>query len=1100
MAYDPYLSRLPSVICFFSLVISLPYSILAVDSSKPTGDALESRWGQASLLLSDNTLLVYGGKVTGSGGYTYGSSPNTDDLLSLSLNDTFSISSPPWRYLAGSQLSSTSSQSVSYATLGSLVEPTATNPGMILSFGGDVSSSPNLTSTDSSWIINLPQSDPNLTPPIAVKIGHQDPSWAQQPMRRMRHTMNSASNPNSLRLWVLGGQKDDGSQTVLNELWQYAAPKSAPLQGTWSQCSPAPLPTFDHASVAIVDPSNHVRIYALGGLGSDNKALDLSKIYRFTPDLSSDSCNGSWETLSLSSSSVPLPRRGHSIVILSSTQILLHGGASANGESVYADVWLLDLSTMSWGQLNAGNQISSASRWGHTMVRVGTNVVVAFGYGTLDASRPAPTSLGVFNLQNFQWSDTYSLSPSFGSRSNFFSSAVASPDSGVPDQHDWQVPGSSDAIKPLQVPSNPVQPSHPSSSTAKILGISFGIFGALIVVAGSLAAYRYQKRVKEKRLMEASAYKQKAYGPDFNEGNPDNYDDKTGLIDQGNSLHASHTIPRTRGHVGRFDHATPNPLKALAGVGVGVRALWPVKRLDKNKERFDILADEESDVWVCSDDASLIIDNPSSPHSTFDRAKALKKYVDGCAERVRLPPPPPSPAWEATQQLPSLVTTRGGLRIWDGLDDPADSQGGGFGTSTSFLGASLAPWSDDGRCPSLVSEYGRQECLRDPFNNTHAIDSSQSTEPIDFRRRSWDTHSRHDSLLDAYQDQDAHHREGTIHSTSDVGDSTREAQPMLVARDVFDEVEVVYDIGLSAAALSNQSLVSNAGNPLLTSCSPPKNLERRTTWWDRLRHGSDKHGVVDLAPGAIHPIRDPTPAPPIPPINVDQFNDSNMSEQYREFEPPKPDYRADEYGRYRAAAIQSASHPNDVPTKSTKSSQSSHRSAATATSSMLDAATAHMTVIHRLRTTDSSLLSDSSSNRRRHLAHDSTLNIATPSTSATAEEQEPLTPVTSRMASSPRPQGPRIHSPDLTPRNTSSLFSVAEPPTRPEQIQVTRPLVTRKQTAGSVGVRAMVKQFETPPLVRKESVEPQNKRVSQRVKVEHSLVKKPLLYVANPDK
>ncbi|WAR57399.1 hypothetical protein PtB15_8B446 [Puccinia triticina] len=1042
------------------LLLSSP-ALSADPASHPDGS--QPRWGQASLLLSDNSLLVYGGKSPAGGGYTFSSSPNTDDLISLSLNSSFSTSSPPWQYLSGSRLSQGSSQLVSYATLASLVEPTATDPGIILSFGGDVSSSPNLTGTDSSWIINLPPTGPSTPSTAPVKLTQQDPTWAQQPMRRVRHTLISASSPTSLRLWALGGQRADGSQTVLDELWQYAAPKSTPLQGTWSQCSGAPSPTFDHASVAMLDSSNQLRIYAMGGVGANKQGLDMSNLYRFTPDLSSDKCTGSWETIPLRTASAPTARRGHSIVSLSATQILLYGGASADGERVYSDLWLLDLSAMSWSNLNPGDRNSPGARWGHTMVRLGSNVVVAFGFGSLDTSQAASSNVGIYDLQNLKWSETYTPSTADGRP------AAQLPRPADPAAHDpnsWKVPGSKDTVKPLPVP-HPHDPSSPPT-TGKILGITFGILGALVVGVGSVVAYRYQKIVKGRRAVAAGAYRQKAYGPDFGDGDSQN-DDKVRLVNQEDSLHAAHTIPRARaGMSHRLENTVPGPLKALAGVGVGVRALLPHnKRNNKHNERFDILADEESEVWVCTESASLSGYDASSPSSSYNRDRPLKKYDECCTERVRLPPPPPLPMSEVKQNLPSLVTTRGGLRIWDGIDEPAESQCG-FGTSTSFLGASLAPWSDDGRGPSSVSEYGQYECMRDSSAQMNSIGGRGSTSSR-FQQSSGESSSRHDPFADPCPEEAGHHtREESGYSTIELADSSRASNATYVAP--ANEAETGDHWGHSAAGLSTISLISTPANPFLS----PKTPERVGSWWGRF----NKHIVVDHSesPGAIHPIRDPTPAPPIAPIHLSKKT------------PELAENVIDEHGRSRSGDVSQLTH-------------TSQTSIQTATSSMIEAATAHMTVVQRLRSTDSSRISDSSSvpTSFQSLKPASIASPTIPECELATAGLPPLDMADRPL--SPRPKGPRLNSPVLATTPHSSMLTMVDPLTPVEQTFVERPAARRTETAGSVGVRAMVKQFETPaptPVSAERKTKP--KRTGERVKVERSLVKKPLLFVANPDK
>ncbi|KAI7949321.1 hypothetical protein MJO28_008142 [Puccinia striiformis f. sp. tritici] len=1067
-----------------STIFLLPSLTLSAETVSHS-DAFPPRWGQASLLLSDNSLLVYGGKAPGGGGYTYSSSPNTDDLISLSLNSSFSTSSPPWQYLSGSKLSPGTAQAVSYATLGALVEPTATDPGIVLSFGGDVSSSPNLTGTDSSWIITLPPTGSSTASTVPAKVAQQDATWAQQPMRRIRHTLISASGPTSLRLWSLGGQKDDGSETVLDELWQYAAPKSGPLQGIWSRCSAAPSPTFDHASVAMLDSSNQLRIYAMGGIGPNKQALDMSNLYRFTPDLSSDTCVGRWETLPLRGSPAPVSRRGHSIVSLSPTQILLYGGASADGNQVYSDLWLLDLSMMRWSNLNPGNGNSPGARWGHTMVRVGSNVIVAFGFGSLETSQAALSSVGVFDLQQSKWSDSYSPAMATDGRS---SAVLQVPNPATHDPNTWQVPGSKDVVKPLPIPSSDGPSGSTPPSTTRILGITFGIFGALILGVGSVVAYRYQKKLKGQRAIAADAYKQKAYGPDFGDGNMGHDDDKVRLVHQEDSLHASHTIPRTRGSMShRLESTTPGPLKALAGVGVGVLALWPHKRHDKHKERFDILADEESEVWVCTDSGSLVGDEQSVPSHSYKNDKPLKKYDECCTERVRMPPPPPCPMSEVKQNLPSLVTTRGGLRIWDGIDEPAESQCG-FGTSTSFLGASLAPWSDDGRGPSSVSEYGQYEYLRGPSPNMSSI-GGRGSNSSDAHQSSGESYSRHDPFADPYCGEGSYHtREGTGYSTVDLDDSPLPSNTTCVPSDPFDnEVETLDNWGDSAAGLSNLSLMGTTGNPFLS----PKPLERGGTWWGRLRYGVDKQAVADLSPGATHPIRDPTPAPPIPEIH--EAEDAHTPRQSPDVE---GGHLIDEHGRCRSTTDGSGSNEEVFVNHLTHTSQTSNQTATTATSSMIEAATAHMTVVHRLRSIDSSQMSDSSSLPPHSFQSISVASVSPVDYQMDDSIEEPV---------SPRPRGPRLNPPMLVSTNHLSMLTMVDSLTPIEQTFPERPPAKRTETAGSVGVRAMVKQFETPtPIIPPGSVDRKQKshstHNSDRVKVERSLVRSPLLFVANPDK
>lgn len=587
---------------------------------------------------------------------------DTNDLLYLSFNTSFSNNSPPWQYLSGSQLSSSSSntassQPVSYAALGLLVEPTAYSSGSFLAFGGDASSSSNLTNSDSSWLINLPSlASPSqqITPNL---ITQQNPGWAQQPIRRVRHSANSAMDTDSLRIWVLGGQRADGSQTILDELWQYSAPQNSPQSGLWSVCPTSPQAIFDHSSVTVLDSSDHVRLYVIGGMSTDGKLVDMNKLFRFTPDLTSSSaCAGVWDVLNIAGSTNPSARRGHAVVPLSSTQLMLFGGASASGSTVLSDLWILDLDHLSWQQLDggAGTGVPSA-RWGHSMTRVGQRVILAFGYASIDNSQPAPGGVAVFDLDTAKWIDSYT--PELSSSSDATSSAsnqVISPTnagsgSSASSDAGWQVPGSRNPAKPMTLP-QPGSSSdpHSRSSAVTIISVACAILGALALAGGSVYYYRYQKQQNVKRRLAAEEYRRRASGPDF-PSEPADDDDQMRLVYQTDSIHATHAsfVP---GVGGRFENLKPSAFKLL-----GVGAFWANRR---RKERFDMLADEESEIWNATSDTSLAI-----AHSRAQKELRAQRYLDGFSERVRLPVPTLPMVETTTQATLPLVTVRDFIRI-----------------------------------------------------------------------------------------------------------------------------------------------------------------------------------------------------------------------------------------------------------------------------------------------------------------------------------------------------------------------------------------------------------------------------------------------------
>lgn len=930
--------------------------------------ASQPRWAQASLLLPDNSLLVYGGKVSGNGGYTYSSAPDTNDLLYLALDSSFSANSPRWQYLSGSQIpnNSSTSPSTSYASLAPLLDQTT-----ILSFGGSASSSSNLTGSDSSSIISLPTS-PSGQSNLAL-ITQQTSDWAQQPIRRIRHSTNSASGPDSSRIWTLGGQRADGSQAVFDELWQYSASHSSPQSGTWSACPPAPQAIFDHSSVTLIDSTNVVRLYVIGGMGGNGKLVDMKNLYRFTPDLTSSSCSGVWDTIQLTGASIPPPRRGLSVVGLSPTQLMLFGGASLSASDVYSDLWILDLTQLSWSQLsNTGATGAPSPRWGHSMARVGQRIIITFGYGSIDGSQPAPAGASIFDLDSGKWTTTYVPSQDIASAQSTSSAqrttsssgagagATGSANSQNADSPSWQVPGSLNPAKPISVPA-PNSKTRTSMMTT-IIGVTGALLGAAALVGGSIYLHRYQKRQKQVRRIEAEEYRRRAHGPDLPYNNDDDNDDQVGLVFKRESLHAPHIgVAAVGGRTG---------FKALAGVG----AFWAQH---KRKERFDMLADEESDIW---DSRPAELYDPHHQLSGEEQNVRKKRYLDGFADRVRLPRP--TPMTENKQNTAPLITTRGGLRIWRGLDEGSASSQIGFGTSTSFLGASLAPWSDDGRSPTIPDVA----TFEDPFEDQHHLQrqysnaSSQST---------WNPNPFSDLEGEAVLEEPEEEEEE---------ESLSEHTALTFASTYPD----AYQTSQTTAP------ITPIHQPPLPA---PKPLDRRATWWDRFR---EKHSqVVDRS---IEPIRDPAPPPLIP--------------------SPEPEVNVvvvDEHGRRNI-------NSNEIESQSSKhQSKSSNR---TATSSMIQTAEAEMTVVQRITSVENSPVSES------HALF-----------------------------------GPR----ELTIDQVLPL-----------------PVVDKKLTAGTVGVKAIVERFESG----KEKALSSTASASglgiqlgngKNQKVLHGLVKKPILFVANPD-
>lgn len=426
---------------------------------------------------------------------------------------------------------------------------------------------------------------------------------------------------------------------------------------------------------------------------------------------------------------------------------------------------------------------------------------------------------------------------------------------------------------------------------------------------------------------------------------------------------------------------------------------------------------------------------------------------------------------------------RDGPQIWDGLEEASPRLG--YGTATSFLGASLAPWSEDESHSRGVSELGSVDDYRDPFST---VSSDRTDRPKGRPAPTWGSPPTSPRAVKT--------------ASADSHSSSSGRPPATTAP--------------SSVASCHATVGLDVLSPALSATS--EGLKRSSTWWDRIR---SQGGVA--SPGASMPIRDPAPAPslaviPEASVLVARHEDPFSDEAAARATSPS----VDEHGRsFDGSHFQS-------------SSQGSNQ---TATSSMIDRATRDMMVVERMRSASG--------------IDDPTTPMMTPSTihaddTPRASEAGPNwgvvvsdqpTPALSGIAS---PQGDLVwNGPSMwmSPGPSEALspsFSLASPPplalAAVDLRRSTRrplPVPTRRQTAGTTGVKAMVQQFEavsaestfSPPVPASTATTPERSIRSvtgsvtssshgssggggggqRKQKVEHGLVKKPLLFVANPD-
>ena len=308
------------------------------------------RWGQAVALVQ-STLFVHGGRTDEYNAYSYTQAHVNDDLFSLSLLSSFDVANPPW------QISSVAPQdpAVAWHTL------TPFNTTSLLLFGGDTGpNSPVVLPSvpDSAALLNISSAN---SPSWSV----EQQSWANEPLRRIYHTASTFGG----KVYIVGGMKDDGSGMAFSDHFVFdpSTPSFSPLPSANS-----PPDIAGHQ--AIVMPNG--RLWIFGGYAPSVKALQpFSTIWSL--DLTQTNLN--WEQISVSTDTLPPPRRGFAAALCDSGKIFIQGGADAVTQTSFSDGWVLDTSQqpMVWSSVSALSQVGP--RRDHFALGLGNLVIFGFG-------------------------------------------------------------------------------------------------------------------------------------------------------------------------------------------------------------------------------------------------------------------------------------------------------------------------------------------------------------------------------------------------------------------------------------------------------------------------------------------------------------------------------------------------------------------------------------------------------------------------------------------------------------------------------------------------------------------------------------------------
>lgn len=802
-------------------------------------EIMHDRWGQASAQIEDLWLLS-GGKTNQDGGGTYDSAPETSDLLALDLSITFQASDPPWQILLPA-----SGPAVAFHTL------TTLSDNQLLLFGGSATSLAVPSGNDSSYLVDFPTNA--LASGVSVSFAQYT---SPQPMRRTYAATVAISTQSTATSYIIGGLKNDGSGTAFNEIYSLSIPTGSPASsGTFTALTPGPL-VYGHTATVLQSEDGEPMIVVIGGVtpdqyGSASSMAAMDEIWTYSPS------TDQWISFA-ASGEIPSTRRGHVAIALGSNHVLIHGGANQAASQVYQDLYSLqiDQDGAIWSLVEKETPVGA--RFGHSVTTIGDNALIAFGYGSNQA---ADTSLAIYNLLTHEWADTFSpavipaapsqtQSPIITSVTDQAGSTVAGvvttqtqvsdgitsivttvlpPAATVPTaaaqpttQPQFSVPGQAPVTGSV-ISSTPTASSDTKAAPPQktvIIGSVAGVLGALI--AGG-AVWYLRRRNSSKALYAAALRSQ--------DGDDDGLMGEKGDKSWSGQVLAARQIGQSKQPKkwATFFNGAPSNRGA----------------------RFDMLADEESDVWAERDSLDGDTLARRSSVSTW-RSRGSRNVSTGWQDAPLADEVNEERRGLASEEAERALeeSRRAGMGIWDDSRYPPERSK----TRSSYMNTSLGSWlATDEEEPAHEARRMRTLSTRaeaDPFEEPEAVfDLGDET--------AGDT---------------------TIEDTTSLADTSRLTEESYVTNQSTEQ-SVVSSLPTSASSHSGFS-IKNPLPPPASFFSPSQSLYGSTfssavpatpetysplvrggTWFSRSTTGTAPHR-------ALSPIRDPTPVPS-PPVKVE---------------------------------------------------------------------------------------------------------------------------------------------------------------------------------------------------------------------------------------
>ncbi|KAG0254369.1 hypothetical protein BG011_005805 [Mortierella polycephala] len=378
---------------------------------------------------------------------------NSNELFSIDITRSWSISSPAWTNLT-------------IPLSGSIMPPMTSRHSATMS--------KDLT----KLYITAPTGDTSA--PFLYTYDIQTGAWSAQdaPPAKDAYLLTDTATG---AIWYFGGTLNEFETNeidrFLNGSWNTNIAVRDPLLG--GNGSTSLMNKFSHGTAHILG----TKIYLFGGFSVTHNVngINGTKSYQSFQSIPWIDISTGTPTIGnqLTLGPVPPPRQDHCSVLTSSKRVIVFGGYDMNARATLADMWSLDLMTLTWQQIIAVNPMPP--RFGHNCNLVGANMIVFGGRssGYLQVDVGYNKDIQVYDVMKASWQNTY-----------------------VP-KEDLTPPSLPIGAEANDGPG--VDRGDSGLSTGGIIGI---VLAVVVLVAVILGAVLYRKRRKRIEIREAEVEKE----------------------------------------------------------------------------------------------------------------------------------------------------------------------------------------------------------------------------------------------------------------------------------------------------------------------------------------------------------------------------------------------------------------------------------------------------------------------------------------------------------------------------------------------------------------------------------------------------------------